>query len=407
MSDEAGLVLDTIEDGIVSHGGDLGGWTKRDDDRLLLFDGRATLTCKVHPPSESAVGAHVHVVTTLADYPDDPLDACVMGLDDNREQALKQSAVRWVATIAGSIKSFLDDKPLCTAAPAEGNYGLPPELKAYVSPGLSIGMNGEMSAEAMRAELPWFEFFTAGCGPRRLHLAKTVVLCNIGQVKGWSREMELDGHGVSVKSRHWPADVPNDAAGYTTRFVVVETPDEQFIQSRQALDDAIEAWLRRYHEFHDADKLIDALARDGHDRAVLEDIEKFGTIAFSRTVFGPLGIDYPETFVRVRGDDIETDVPLAAQPAFNRGLAAFARLTQIVPWEHLQAAAMYNAESNVINQVADQVGKDFDFSTLKLKPSVVPDRNATNAAIDRAVAMMQGKSTTSASERKRPWWKFW
>jgi hypothetical protein len=42
MSGEEQL-LDLIEQGIVGHGGDLGGWTRRDGETLQLFDGRVTL----------------------------------------------------------------------------------------------------------------------------------------------------------------------------------------------------------------------------------------------------------------------------------------------------------------------------------------------------------------------------
>ena len=40
-------LLDLIEEGIVAHGGDLGGWTRREGDTLQLFDGRVTLTATV------------------------------------------------------------------------------------------------------------------------------------------------------------------------------------------------------------------------------------------------------------------------------------------------------------------------------------------------------------------------
>ena len=42
MSD-ADRLLELIEEGIVQHGGDLGGWTRRNDQSLQLFDGRVTL----------------------------------------------------------------------------------------------------------------------------------------------------------------------------------------------------------------------------------------------------------------------------------------------------------------------------------------------------------------------------
>jgi hypothetical protein len=36
-------LLELIEEHVVEHGGDLGGWTRRVDNSLQLFDGRVTL----------------------------------------------------------------------------------------------------------------------------------------------------------------------------------------------------------------------------------------------------------------------------------------------------------------------------------------------------------------------------
>ena len=48
MSDDADRLLDLIEEGVVEHGGDLGGWTRRHEDALQLFDGRVTLRAELH-----------------------------------------------------------------------------------------------------------------------------------------------------------------------------------------------------------------------------------------------------------------------------------------------------------------------------------------------------------------------
>lgn len=46
MSD-ADRLLSLVEDAIVLHGGDLGGWTKHADGALQLFDGRVTLRAEL------------------------------------------------------------------------------------------------------------------------------------------------------------------------------------------------------------------------------------------------------------------------------------------------------------------------------------------------------------------------
>ena len=97
MSD-ADQLLDIIEEGLVSHGGDLGGWTRRADDALQIFDGRVTLRASVNDlemgeerPPEPGM-AHAHVRATLHEHDDEVLDACLIGMGDDRKGALAQAA---------------------------------------------------------------------------------------------------------------------------------------------------------------------------------------------------------------------------------------------------------------------------------------------------------------------------
>ncbi len=45
---ESERLLELIERAVVEHGGNLGGWTRRSDDALQLFDGRVTLRAEVN-----------------------------------------------------------------------------------------------------------------------------------------------------------------------------------------------------------------------------------------------------------------------------------------------------------------------------------------------------------------------
>ncbi len=136
MSDTDRL-LELIEDGVVAHGGDLGGWTRRGDLGLQLFEGRVTLRAELRdhePPRDGVV--HIHVITTLHDHDDEALDACLVGLGGDRGKALAEAAVIWITCVAGPIKSFVDGRPVCMTCQAgvqggdasagyvEGDYGL-------------------------------------------------------------------------------------------------------------------------------------------------------------------------------------------------------------------------------------------------------------------------------------------
>src|SRR6185436_19018176 len=143
MSDSEDL-LALIERGVVEHGGDLGGWTRRIDDALQLFDGRVTLRAELEDTGPSgATRVHAHVFTTLHEYGEEVLDACLIGMGNTPAAALAEASTIWLTGVAGPIKSFLDDKPLCMSCQAgvadgdplqgysRGDYGLP-HLRAFV-----------------------------------------------------------------------------------------------------------------------------------------------------------------------------------------------------------------------------------------------------------------------------------
>src|SRR5438128_6406634 len=105
MSDSEDL-LERIENYVVEHGGDLGGWTGRIDDALKLFDGRVTLRAELKDAGPAAADGvvHAHALTTLHEHEDEVLDACLLGTGEDRRSALRQAAMIWVTCVAGPIK---------------------------------------------------------------------------------------------------------------------------------------------------------------------------------------------------------------------------------------------------------------------------------------------------------------
>lgn len=168
MSDPRRLP-ELIAQAIVEHGGDLGGWTRLDPDgdARQLFDGRVTLHAEVRDrePSASAAVIHAHVLTQLHGYDAEVLDACVFGIAPDRPAAPGQAAVPRVTGVAGAIRSFLDDKPACTACragavggdiaegSAEGDFGLP-GLRAFVGPSIGRDVEDDRVAAALDGTKP-------------------------------------------------------------------------------------------------------------------------------------------------------------------------------------------------------------------------------------------------------------
>jgi hypothetical protein len=235
MSD-AERLLELIEGGIVTHGGDLGGATSRVDGGVQVFDGRVMLRAEVTDndgPSILGKAVHAHVQAILHEYDGEVLDACLIGLGDTHDDALAEAAMVWITGVAGPIRSFLDDRPVCMSCRtgvaggdaskgySTGDYGLP-GLRAYVGPSFLRGIDDRRIQAALDDTKPWFRFAAESASPRRVHLAKASIISN--EAGGWSRALEVDGHDVSHNEPDWPAGAGGLQACYLTRFAVFECP---------------------------------------------------------------------------------------------------------------------------------------------------------------------------------------
>ena len=415
----AGLdrLLELIEDGVNAHGGDLGGWTQRTDDSLQLFDGRVTLSAYDAGQNDRAGYLHAHVLATLHDYDDQVLDGCVVGFGDDDEQALKQAAGIWIACIAGPIRSFLDNKPVCMTCQAgvadgdqsqgysAGDYGLA-GVRAFVGPSIARGFT-EGEPPAQDDTQPWFRFAAESAAPRTVHLAKATISHIAGE--GWSRKLEVDGHDVTLEEKSWPAHVPAASNGYMTRFAVFEFPrNSTHIARRADLERTIRHFAARYSAASSVDQLKQELVEGGFDADLVHQVESISTIAFGRFMFEPYGIAYSPTIIRARRDGrIEREVPLISLPAYNRALALAPRLRDELSEEAFRALCFYNAESNAILQALEQLGPNPDLSGFRLYPSVVPDRDVSDETMQAALAVLNTLVEERRTTKNKPWWKFW
>jgi len=414
---EAARLLEFIEEGIVAHGGDLGGWTQRTDEALKLFDGRVTLRAEMSESPAPGQAVHGHVFTTLHEYDDDVLDACLVGVGQKTDDALRDAATVWAICVAGPIKSFLDNQPVCMTCQAgvidgdaskgyvQGDYGLP-GLRAYVGPAVSRFLPDGKVQGAFTETSPWFRFAAESAAPRRVHLAKATITSH---GTGWHRDLEVDGHDVSHRDAEFPANVRGPEFGYMTRFAVFEFPrNSAEIPRRAELERAIRYFAENYAKFPDVIPLMDKMHAEGFNADLIKEVESVSTIAFGRNLFEPAGVQYSPTVIRARGDGrIETDVPLMSLPAYTRARALAARLRETMPENEFQALALYNAESNAILQSLEAQGKKADLSQLKLYPCIVPDRTVSEETMDLAMQKLHAMVDERAKAAKKPWWKFW
>lgn len=420
MSDSDRL-LELIEDAVVKHGGDLGGWTRRDGGTLRLFDGRVTLRAEVMDagPSAGDRGVHAHVLTTLHEHDDEVLDACLFGIGKDRAQALAEAAFIWLTGVAGPIKSFLDNKPVCMTCQAgvaggdvaqgyaRGDYGLAPGLRAYVGPSFARGFDDPKVQSALDDTRPWFRFAAESAAPRRVHLAKATVQSK-GK-EGWRRDLEIDGHDVAHHDAEWPAGVRGPDFGYLTRFAVFEFPrNSTEIARRAELERTICHFAENYAKHDSVDELMENMVSQGFDPDLVHEVESISTIAFGRSLFEQHGVQYSSTIIRARRDGrIETDVPLMSIPAYTRARALASRLQQTLPPDHYQALCLYNAESNALLNALEAAGEDPDLSQWTMFPCVVPDRGVSDQTMDAALAKLEEMMERNRPAKKKPWWKFW
>jgi hypothetical protein len=420
MSDSKRL-LELIEQGVFGHGGDLGGWTRRTGDTVQLFDGRVMLRAELKDAGPSAAPGLVraHVLTTLHEHDDEGLDACLFGVGDDREAALAQAALIWITCVAGPIKSFLDDRPVCMTCQAgvqgsdaskgycQGDYGLSSGLRAYVGPSVSRGFDAQRVPPSFDDTKPWFRFAAESAAPRRVHLAKATLFSK-GK-DGWQRELEIDGHDVSYQDPDWPAGVRDPEFGYLTRFAVFEFPrNSTEILRRAELERTIRHFAENFSKYDSVDRLMQEMVSQGFDPDLVHETESISTIAFGRSLFEPLGVQYSSTVIRAHRDGrVQADVPLMSIPAYSRARALAVRLGETMPKEAFQSLCLYNAESNAILKAMEAAGDKFDLSKMKMYPSVVPDRGVSDRTMDAALATLKALVERNRSTKKKPWWKFW
>ncbi|QDU57312.1 hypothetical protein [Aeoliella mucimassa] len=420
MSDSRRL-LELIEEGIAQHQGDLDGWTMLDEDQLELFDGRATLTAHLlDEPHQDRRQVHAHVVTKLADYDNEELDACLYGLGDSREEALEQAAMIWITLVAGPIISFLDNKPVgltCQAGVMDGDIeqGYSPDdfgmknVRAYVGATFARGFDDDSFEEEITGSKPWFLYATESAAPRRVHLAKSTVFSEGKQ--GWRRELEIDGHEVSHSDPTWPADKPGPQFGYFTRFAVFEFPQNSTaVDERARLDRTILHFALNYGDYPDVDQLIDAMQEDGFDAEVVQEVESVSTLAFGRVFFEGYGASYSPYIIRAHADgSVETKVPLMSIPAYSRARALAPKIADMLSQEEFQELCFYSAESDgILQMLADNESDEIDLSGACFYPCIVPDRDVDDSTMQLAWAKLkQFQAKERIHTLQKPWWKFW
>ena len=424
MSDDLDL-LNKIEEGLVAHGGDLGGWTKVEAESLKIFDGRVSLKVDLADLEGSlAVDqvVHAHVFATLHEHDDAVLDACVMGLGEDRNSAIAEAALIWITGVAGPIRSFLDNKPVCMTCQAgslnaepeqgyvSGGYGLS-GLRAFVGPAFARGFDTGDYQDDMSDSMPWFRYAAESAAPRRIHLAKaTIRAVDPSEGGSWHRQLEVDGHEVAHQDADWPASKESPESGYMIRYTVFEFPrNSTAIAQRAKLDETIACFIKEFGNHQTLDDLKAAVSAKGFSPEMVHDVSYYSTLAFGRWYFEQLGVTFSSYVIRAKGDgEVQADLKLASVPAFSRALAVAGKMLPEMDDQYVQNLCCFSPEADGVVQ-ALEANPNLDVTTISLFPGVVADYQADDKTLENAMTVRQSivDSVMGSAQASKPWWKFW
>jgi hypothetical protein len=289
---------------------------------------------------------------------------------------------------------------------SRGDYGIP-GLRAYVGPSLARGFDDGSIQSKVDDTKPWFRFASESAAPRRVHLAKVIIVSK-GE-EGWSRILEIDGHEVSLHDPDWPAGVRSLEHGYMTRFAVFEFSRHSTELPRRAeLDQTIRYFAENFSKYDSVDELMEAMVRHGFDQDLVHETESISMIAFARALFEQSGVQFSSTIIRARRDGrVETDVPLMSISSYARARVIATELQQIMKPDDFQSLCLYNAESNAIVKAMEAGGDKVDLTRIKMYPCVVPDRGVSDQTMAVALSKLNDLVGQKRSPEKKPWWKLW
>lgn len=149
---------------------------------------------------------------------------------------------------------------------------------------------------------------------------------------------------------------------------------------------AIPAFVRNA-EFH-LDPVRIALITSYIPGAAIEPILEFMPLAFARDLLGPMGVSFPDEYVRIDGEGNERlRGKLADEPWFTESQKLAPAVMRELGTDAFMAIAQRSAELDAVNQA---LHAGADVSDLVIAPPV----------------MKWADPPPPAAAKKKPWWKF-
>ncbi len=208
--DEILIIIQAIQDSLTTFDPEYIGESNIDEQAgcLTLLEGRLSIRAEIfndegiHPSI-----AHVHVISTIDSFPEGPLNTCVIGISENREEALAQAGSTWVSMAGDPILSLCHAREIGNAMHFSGDekwgvqgcHGFAGPVIVRMSDG-----SGPDSDTLMQAGM--FDNVAELTPGGLIHIAK-VTLSNNGN-NGWKRQLEINGVISRFKLKSVPSFIP-------------------------------------------------------------------------------------------------------------------------------------------------------------------------------------------------------
>ncbi len=382
---------------------------------LEVLNGQLTIRVNIsHDEGMHPSIAHVHVESTVASLADEPLDACVVGTDEDRKKGLAQAGSTWVTMAGVPILSLCHAKEVGAAAHFAGEEAWGVEgCHGFVGPAILRHADArDLDLEAI-SQSALFDYVAELTPGGLMHIAKSTLSQN-GE-GGWRRQLEIDGHAAGHVDEDWPLNVlaPSSGQVIISRFAVyhyVNCPETA--AERQALDDAITDYVRALQEDPalDPTSMQQVLVERRHLAEHAYWIDRFVPSAFARVLLADTGVSFSDTYrLAQRGGRLSKPLELMRNPVFARAQALGWRSSADYP-DGFKRSALCSAELDALNNALHAGSKPEDLSTL---PPLIPDQGASQDDVAKAteayLAEYQGERDTPAPPRakKSSWWQFW
>jgi hypothetical protein len=416
MADDADYVLRAIHEGLRELPAEIVGRVEMTGPTVAAYDGQLILEAHVRSdPGYHPSIAHCHVIARMGKTAfSDPLDACVVGIDPDRQRGLEKAGQNWIRSVGSALFSLLHARPVMDAEHFDGQqvWGVP-GCHGFVGPLTGFGTDQPDALEALLS-VPMFEFAEALAPPGMVHLAKVVLQAD--GATGWKRTIEIDGHGASFEQDSWQCGVAAPTNVVLARHAVFHYGGQAgAVDARRRLDEAIRRLVRAANATEDVDSAFERLYAEGIESDLLHRAASFAPLALCRMIFAGVGARFSSDFIRVRRNGSTEQSKLMREPAFARSVALYPELLSAGMAEGLKRLSMCSSTFNALNSALRAGSKPDD---LVMSPPLIPDSDTDAATLEQAIRQMRRSASDALPAPAAPvpptpkspprrWWRFW